>query len=385
MIRPKLLFVVTEDWYFASHRLPLAAAARDEGFEVHVATEVNDHAASITNEGLTLHRAKLNRRTMSPRVAYSEMLGLRRLYRNIAPDIVHHVALKPVVLGSLAARRVKSIKGIVNAVAGLGTVFSSSSATSRIMRLPMKTALRAALMAPKTRVIVQNHDDLDELVRARLAEASSIRLLPGAGVDLAALNVPPPPAGVPLVVLPARLLPLKGIYEFVGAARILKSKGLAVRMALVGSPDKGNPTSITQSELDAWKQEGAVEVWGYRNDMPRVLAEATIVCLPTYYREGMPKTLLEAAAARRAIVTTDVPGAREIVRNGEAGWMVPPRDAAALAAALQDAISNPEKRERFAAAALDDARKSYDANSINAQTLAIYRELLASLPTAPIR
>jgi glycosyltransferase involved in cell wall biosynthesis len=375
MSAPKLLFLVSEDWYFVSHRLPLAIAARDAGFDVAVATQVNAHGETIRDAGLELLPITLTRSNLSPTAAARELSALKKLYARRKPDIVHHVALKPVVLGTWAARST-NVKGIVNAIAGLGYTFASASLKAQLVRIPMRHALRSALSAPRTRTIVQNTDDLNELRESRMARAENLRLVPGSGVDLAKFDVGAPPLGQPLVVLPARLLRYKGIVEFVDAARILKNKGIAARFALVGTPDPQNPASIAEDQLQRWRNEGVIETWGWRNDIERVLSEATLVCLPSYYREGMPKSLLEAAAARRAIVTTDVPGCREIVSFGKAGWMVPPRDATALADALRDALSNAEKQRIFAEAAYKQTAEHFSLHAIIAQTLAIYDELL---------
>lgn len=376
MTAPKLLYVVTEDWYFVSHRLHLAVAARDAGYDVAIATRVNAHAAPILAAGLRLLPMEMDRATTNPAIAAIEMARLRRLYRRERPDILHHVALKPVVLGSLAACGL-GVTGIVNAVAGLGTAFASHSLAAKAKRLPIRAAIRAALHGPNVRVIVQNRDDADDLTALGLADAKRIRLIRGAGVDMSAFDVAPPLEGPALVVLPARLLHLKGVCEFVAAARILKARGVNARFALVGAPDPQNATSVTDAEIESWRTEGIVEIWGFRSDMEQVLQEATVICLPTYYREGLPKALIEAAAARRAIVTTDVAGVRDIVQGGRAGWLVPPRNAVALADALADALANPEKRARFAAAAYADALTSFDARIIAAQTLDVYRELLS--------
>jgi glycosyltransferase involved in cell wall biosynthesis len=375
MSKTKLLYVVTEDWFFVAHRLHLATAARDAGFDVSVATRVAGHGAAIRDAGFGLHEIAFRRSTIDPIVAASEVQSLRRLYTAERPDIVHHIALKPVVLGSLAARGLK-IRGIVNGIVGLGSAFANQSLRAKALRVPLQIALRTALNTPRSRATVENRDDFDDLVRLGLARRDAITLVRGSGVNVPTFDVSAPPPGPPLVVLPSRLLRLKGVGEFVEAARILKARGIDARFALVGQPDAQNATSVTSAELDAWKKEGAVEIWGYRSDMPRVLEAASIICLPTYYREGLPMSLIEAAAARRAIVTTDVAGAREIVRGGKAGWLVPPRDAAALANALADAITHPEKREAFATLAHADAVNFYDARKIAEQTIGIYRSLL---------
>ncbi len=261
---------------------------------------------------------------------------------------MHHVALKPVIYGSIAARQTH-VKGTVNALMGLGWIFSSDSRKARALRPLVRTALRYALTGQGKRVIVQNKDDAELLVTQGLAPADAIRLIRGSGVDPAKYPAADPPPGVPLVVLPARMLADKGVVEFMQAAAMLKSERVVARFALVGQPDPVNPAAIAPELIERFVREGHVEHWGWREDMTRVFFESSLVCLPSY-REGLPKALLEAAASARAIVATDVPGCREIVRPGENGWLVPPRNAAALAAALKEAIARPDLRARYGAA-----------------------------------
>lgn len=373
---PRLLYVVTEDWYFVSHRLTLAAAARKAGYRVGVITRVQKHADAILAAGLDLYPLDFSRSGLGPGHEARTVASLMRLYKELKPDVIHHVAMKPVIYGSLAARAA-GIKGIVNAMMGLGYVFTSDAAKARVLKPFVRAALKAALSGANTRVIVQNEDDRDLFTRERLARPGAIRLIRGSGVDPSLYSTSPPPGGVPLVVLPARVLKDKGVEEFVSAARTLKSRGVVARFALVGDPDPSNPASISSDVLAGWVREGVVEHWGWRpqSEMPEVLAASAVVCLPSY-REGLPKALLEAAAAARAIVTTDVPGCREVVRPGVNGWRVPARDADALMAALQQALGDPDTCRKYGLAGRAMVEAELSLASVIEQTLAVYRELL---------
>lgn len=374
--RRKLLFVVTEDWYFVSHRLELAIAARRAGYDVAVATRVDRHGKRVTDAGLALHPVAFNRGGLNPLRELRTLILLARIYRQEAPDVVHHVALKPVIYGSLVARFL-GIRGIVNALGGLGYVFSSVGLRAKILRGIIKPALKLALGGSNTRLIVQNSDDRDRVVGDGLANRGSVRLIRGAGVDPDAYRQVNTAGEPPLVILPARLLRDKGVAEFVAAARLLRAKGLKARFALVGKPDLASPASVKQFEIDAWVSEGVVEYWGWQDDMPGVFAQAQIVCLPTYYGEGLPKSLLEAAASGCAVVTTDIPGCREIVRHGVTGWLVPTRDVPALADALRQAIEQPGLREQYGASAKALIATDFSMNHVAAETIAIYDELLS--------
>jgi glycosyltransferase involved in cell wall biosynthesis len=368
------MFVVTEDWYFVSHRLELAIAAREAGYDVVVATRVDRHGKRITDAGLTLRPVAFNRGGLNPLRELRTLMHLVGLYRREAPDIVHHVALKPVIYGSLAAR-LTGTRRIVNALGGLGYIFSSIGLRARILRSVIKPALVFSLGGKKSRLIVQNSEDRDRIIADGLAMAGSVRLIRGAGVDPAAYRQVTVTSELPLVILPARLLREKGVGEFVEAARSLRAQGTKARFALVGKPDPANPASVSQSEVDAWVGEGVVEFWGWQEDMPNVFAQAQIVCLPTYYGEGLPKSLLEAGASGCAIVTTDIAGCREVVRDGVTGWLVPIRDAAALATALREAIERPELRQQYGASVRELVAAVFSMDSVITDTVAIYREL----------
>lgn len=373
--QPKLLYLVSEDWYFVSHRLPLAVAARDAGFDVSVATCVGRHGETIRDAGLTLIPITFARSGLHPLRESRSIIELAALYRREAPDLVHNVAVKPVIYGTLAARRAR-VKGIVNALMGLGWVFSSDSPKARALRPLVAMALRGALSGPNIRTIVQNADDAALLTDEGLTPPEFIRLIRGSGVDPGRYSTQAPPSGMPLVVFPARLLADKGVIEFLNAAAILKKEGVRARFALVGGEDRANPAWLRTEKVEALVQAADAELWGWQDDMPRVLAGASLVCLPSY-REGLPKALLEAAASARAIVATDVPGCREIVRPDINGWLVPPRDAHALAAALRAAIAQPGLCARYGAAGRRIVEREFSLDAVIEDTLAVYDELAA--------
>ncbi|QXP84585.1 glycosyltransferase family 4 protein [Methylococcus sp. ANG] len=375
MPQPHLLFVVTEDWFFCLHRLSLAVAAKRAGFEVSVATRVAEHGQVIESAGLRLIPLRLSRRGRNPLTEARLVADLARLYRRERPDIVHHVAMKPVIYGSLAAR-LTGRRAVVNALTGLGFLFTSDRLSARLLRPLVETAFRGLLNAPICRTIVENPDDLRQLTDEGVVEPGRIRLIRGSGVDLAKFSPSPEPEGPPLVVLPARMLWDKGIGEFVEAARRLRAEGVQARFALVGQRDAENPSAIAEAQLREWERSGVVEYWGFRSDMPQVLAQCHIVCLPSY-REGLPVSLLEAAACTRAIVTTDVPGCREAVRHEENGLLVPRGDPAALAAALSRLIADPALRRAMGARGRTRAEEEFSLDGVVAQTLSLYREMLA--------
>ena len=367
----KLLFVVTEDWYFVSHRLPLAMAAQKAGFDVAVATRVGTHGETIQAAGVRLIPFGLSRRRGNP---IREMAALSRLYRRERPDIVHHVALKPIAYGALAAW-LSRVPVQVNAVAGLGWLFTSTNAMVRLTRPVVRWVLAWLLNARGSLTIVQNQDDRALLIRTHLPE-TRLRLIRGAGVDTSLFYSVPEPSGSVCIVLAARMLWAKGVGEFIDAARLLSQTGVNARFVLVGVPDPGNPASVPVATLHAWHGQNGVEWWGQCDNMPAVFHAAHIACLPSSCREGLPKVLLEAAACGLPIITTDVPGCREIVRDGDNGFLVPVRDAQALALALRGLIQNPDLRAKMGRRGREIVLAEFSQERVIAETLAVYRELI---------
>lgn len=372
--RPTILFLVTEDWYFASHRLELAKALVEKGWRVLVATRVQKHGALLEGVGCELRPLAWHRSGNTPWSHLRAFVEIFSLLRRERPDIVHLVALKPLVFGSTAARLL-GVPARVNAVAGLGFAFSSNTPRARFLRAILFPALRFALGGRRQTTIVQNRADRELLISARLVAESRIRLVRGAGVDLARYAAPRSPSTPPVVVLVARLLWDKGVGRFVTAAKALRARGVSARFVLVGTPDPDNPGSVPLAQLEAWRAERIVEWWGHRDDIPQILASASVYCLPTEYGEGIPKSLLEAAAAGNAIVATDMPGCREVIEHEVNGLLVPPGDIPALSDALQRVIGDPPLRDRLGTAARATIRDGFTLEQVIAEHFVIYAEL----------
>jgi len=367
----RLLFVVTEDWYFVSHRLPLAIAAKEVGYEVAVATRAGRDVATIEAAGIHVVPFEIDRRGMNPLKELTTILRLARLLRRERPDVLHLVALKPVLLGNLAGR-LAGVKRRVSAVAGMGFLFTEGGRGGVLMPI-VRRLLGWGLR--NSAVIVQNPDDAELLQRLGVS-AEAIRLIRGAGVDLSKFLPGPELQGTPVVMMPSRLLWDKGVGEFVEAARRLRSRGAKARFVLVGAPDPDNPAAVPEGDLRQWEDEGVVEWWGHRQEMQKVLPQAHVVCLPSY-REGLPKVLLEAMACGRAVVTCDVPGCRDAVIHEHNGLLVPARDVEALVQAIGRLLEEALLRRRFGTTGRERVEQLFSTERVARETLAVYRELLA--------
>jgi glycosyltransferase involved in cell wall biosynthesis len=368
----RLLFVVTEDWYFLSHRLPMARAARAAGFEVHVATRLVDGAAAIAAEGFVPHPVPFARGRISPLDTLSAIRALRRIHGSVQPAIVHHVALQAAILGSLAA--LGRAPKCVNALTGLGYTFASGGLKARLLRPLIGALLRRLLNRPGQIVLVQNPDDRDSMLALGIA-AERIALIPGSGVDVDALRPLPEPPGPPTMAFVGRLLDDKGIRTLIDAHRLLRSRGSSIELLIAGTPDPANPASVSEPEAKAWGAEAGIAWLGYIDDIAALWGRAHIAVLPSL-REGLPKSLLEAAACGRPLVATDVPGCREIVRQGETGLLVPLDNAVALADAIEKLCALPDLRARYGAAARHLVVERFSAAAIGRQTVDLYRSLV---------
>ena len=375
---PRILFLVTEDWYFRLHWIDLARATRDAGFEVLLAMRVQEHGQEIRQQGFKLFPIRLLRRSLNPIRESTAILELAQLYRSEKPDIVYHIAVKPILYGSLAAR-LAGIPHVINVFAGLGYAYTGEGLKARLLRLFLGYGLKAAFMHAPSIAVFQNEEDCAQLTRDRIVKKSQTRVIRGAGVDIDRFKPTVDRDRKKTVLMACRMLWDKGVGEFVEAARLLSRRKLNARFVLAGRCDQDNPASIVPKQLHQWQEEGVVEWWGHRHDMPTVLGEAALVVLPSY-REGLPVSLLEAAACGKAIIATDVPGCREIVRHRVNGLLVPPRNAVALADAIAMLLENEELRYELGRRGRDIAVKEFSAAAVTGHTLALYRELLHSCP-----
>ncbi len=370
----RIAYFVTEDWYFCSHRLPLAVAAQKAGYTVYVITRVTSHGEVIESAALNLIPIKLSRRGKNP---FAEAVILKQLisiYKCVKPQIVHHVALKPVIYGSIAAW-ITGVPARVNAMAGLGYMFSSESTMARLVRPVIKGLFRLLLNNEHATLILQNPDDVEVICGSGAVNRDRVRLIMGSGVDTKEYRRQPESGDVPIVLLASRLLWDKGVGEFVEAARILQREGAVARFILAGEGDDENPGSIGASQLKAWQGEGNIEWWGRCSDMPTVFAKSHIVCLPTSYGEGVPKVLIEAASCGRPIVTTDAPGCREIVIDGENGILVPIKDVDALVRAIRKLLDSPDLRLRMGLAGRQLVKRKFSLTTVVNETLAVYESM----------
>lgn len=375
---PKLLIVVNADWFFVSHRLRLARAARDEGFEVHVASTESEAAATIVAEGFGFHRIFIDRGGTNPVRDARTIRDLLRVYRSVRPDLVHHVTVKPVVYGGLVARvlRIPSL----NAITGMGHAFiekPDESFASQGLRAALRAAWRVSLGGEFAWSLFQNESDRSYYESHGIAPRERAFLVPGSGVDTAHFSERPLPEGTPLVLLPARLIWAKGIAEFVEAAALVRAKMPGCRFAIVGRLDADNPAAVDLATVEQWVSEGVLEWWGSvaQREMPEKYAQATLVVLPSH-SEGLPLAVVEAQAVGRPVVTTDIPGCRHAVLPEETAWLVPPRSASALAAAIVEALSDRIELERRAKNARRFAVERFREEAIFGAILDAYRKVL---------
>ncbi len=377
--RPKLLFLVTEDWYFCSHRLPAARAARAAGFDVVVATRVRAHGERICDEGFALRPIGWRRRgdgLVGARRAISEIAGL---YRAEQPDLVHHIALKSVLFGGIALRRAfptpEGAPVAINSIMGLGSRFSAASFVARLRRPSLGIALRVAGRG-RGWVIVQNPDDRDALIALGIAP-QRITLIRGSGVDCNHFRPLPDPEGTSVTIaLVSRMLRDKGALDAIAAIQLLRGRGLPVELLMAGPTDPDNRRSLSAESLVSLTTDPGVAWLGPVADVRTVWRRAAVAVLPSTYGEGVPKALLEAAACARPIVASDVPGCREVVRPGETGLLVPPRDVDGLAAAIAALAGDPARRKAMGCAGRALVEREFAEDIIARETLAVYNAAL---------
>lgn len=367
----RILYVVNEDFAFLLNRLPMARAARDAGFEVHVAAKVNRGARAIEAEGFILHPIPFQRGGLSPLDVIPTIKALRTVEKKIGPDIVNHSGLQCCVFGALAA--LGQGFPVVNAITGLGYIFTSTTWRSRLLKVNVTWLLRWLLNRKESNVLVQNPDDRDAVV-ALGVRYDRITLIPGSGVDDEKLNPLPEPDGPITVGFAGRLLVDKGIRALVSAHSILRSQGHDFNLVIAGNPDPANPASIAPDEVERWTQRPGITCLGHIDDITLLWRNCHIAALPSH-REGLPGALLEAAACGRPLIATDVPGCREVVRWDTTGLLVPVENPGALAQAILQLAQSPLLRARYGRAARQAVVETFSARIICKAIVQLYNDL----------
>ncbi len=385
MRKGRVVYVVNHVAFFVSHRLPLAAAARQAGLEVSLLTgksgsdEMERTAVmQLQLADISHSRAVFTSSGMNPLTEGFGILQLVWFILRFRPDIVHCASPKGVLYGGLAAR-ICRVPGLVLAISGMGYAYTAGNERINLRTLIRRVygvLARFAFHHPNVRVIVQNHDDRKSLTEKGLAQELSVRLIPGSGVDLSLFEGCSAAKKSNIVLLPSRMIKDKGVEEFVNAARRVKSVAPDWRFVLAGAAGYDNPSAINCDRLHRWQSDGYVEWLGHVAEMIPLFRESAIVCLPSY-REGMPKVLLEAAAAGCAVVTTDAIGCREAVEPGVTGDLVPVGDSDALADAILSLIKDEQRRLSYGDKGQERAKALFSVNSVVSQTMEIYEELLS--------
>ncbi|EOZ5531036.1 glycosyltransferase family 4 protein [Vibrio metschnikovii] len=374
----KLLFIVNVDWFFVSHRLPIAQKALKQGYKVTLACYFTEHKQDLIDMGFNVVDLPFTRSGGSIGNDLKTIKAIRDLVIQQQPSIIHAVTIKPVLYTGLALKNIKKDVPFVAAISGLGYVFTANTLRAKVTKLIASVFYKISLSQKYKTVIFQNTYDeaiLTEVAKLKLVDKTLIK---GSGADLSVYNyLPESTDDTVKIVMACRLLKEKGVYQYVDAAKIVKNRYPSAEFLLVGTPDLENPNSIKQTEIDKWVSEGSINYLGHSDNIPNVFSQSNIVCLPSFYGEGVPKVLIEAAACGRAIVTTDNPGCRDAVIEDETGLTVPIRDAKALAAAILKLIEQPELRISMGAKARVFAEKEFDVNSVVNRHLEIYNNLLS--------
>jgi glycosyltransferase involved in cell wall biosynthesis len=371
----RIVLFANTAWYLYNFRLSLAKALRARGDLVTLLSPHDEYAARLEEEGFSWLGIEFDRSGLNPILEIALVGRLVGRYHSLEPDLVHHFTVKPVLYGSVAAL-VGGRPAVVNSITGMGYIALARGLRGEVLRLITRVLYRGFLPRRSSRVIFQNRSDRDHFLAARLVPEASVVVIPGSGVDIRRFHVTPEPAGEPVVLMASRMLWDKGVGELVEASRLLRARGLKPRIVLAGRPDAGNPRTISQEQLRQWGADEGVEWVGHREDMPDLYARAQVVVLPSY-GEGLPKSLVEAAACGRAIIATDVPGCREAVDDGVNGLLVKSRDPVSLADAIQALLQDPDRRAAMGRRGRERAEREFSDEQIVGQTLAVYDELLS--------
>ncbi len=380
----KVLFLVTEDWYFTSHRLNFAVRLQEAGYQISVGCRFSGKEKTIRSQGIHAFPVSFTRESTSFAKALEDCFAVRRLIKTVQPHLVHLVALRPIVVGGLAGLGLPRVP-MVNAITGLGSLFTGDFDTWRLrgVQFVITRLLRPTFCRSTAWNVFQNREDLATFLDRGYSRRENSILIHGAGVDPSVWRpLPEPATTLPIVLFVGRLLKEKGLGELVEASRQLRLRGLNHTLRVVGSPDGCNPKSFTEQQIRAWQHEGALEWLGRREDVLEQMSQANVIAMPSYYREGLPKVLLESGLAERAVVTCDVIGCREVVENGVNGLLVPPRNVSALTDAIEQLLENPTKRRQFAQRHRQRVCEEFSLSLVTEKFLALYQKILCPPTTS---
>lgn len=369
MIRCAL--VSNTDWYLYKYRLSLARALRDNDYEVMLISPEGEFAKQIEKAGFNWYEWQVGRRSIAPWLEMGAIRKLSQLYRVLKPDLVHHHTIKPVLYGGIAAQRI-GVPAVIASVTGRGYTFSGHGMRPKLMELIVRPFYQQVLSRDNSQIIFENDSDQQYFIDSGIVNPEQCHLIESVGVDPNHFYPLPEPDGPVVILMASRMLWDKGVGVLVEAARLLQQKGLEFKVELVGNPDPGNPTSISEEQLLAWQEENLIEWLGWQSDMKSIYARCHIVVLPSFH-EGVPTSLLEAAACGRPIVASDIPGCRTVVDDRKTGLLVPRRQPEPLAAALERLILDPDLRGRMGKAGRERILKHFTQKQINQQTLEVYR------------
>jgi len=373
----KVIFFANSDWYLYNFRIALARYLTGFGIEVVMVSPYGEYVSAITAEGFRWVSLDMNRRSTNPLTELGVIWRLAKILKSEKPDLIHNFTIKSVVYGSIAAR-IANVKCIVNAVAGLGFVFSNSGLQASVLKPIVRRLLKFAMGGKNSRLILQNPDDQVLFSNEKLVDSANIRLIKGSGVNTEVFHLnTKQPAAVPIVLMASRLLLDKGVLEYVEAAKMIKASKLKARFILAGSPDEGNPASVTEADLKWWREEGMVDIVGHVADMSTMLKQVDVVVLPTRYGEGVPRMLIESAASGLPLVATNVPGCREVVINEKNGLLVEPNDIAGLVSAIRRLLEDESLRSQMGKKGRELVLREFDEKVVFDKTFQVYQELIS--------
>lgn len=375
--RRTLLYFVNVDWFFISHRLPIALKALQQGFHVVIACRFTTHREQLESMGFETYEIPFSRSGVGLFSEMKTLLNVRQVISLTRPDIIHSITIKPVIYSGLMRKTLFRKSAMVSAISGLGYVFTSPTLRARLIKLTVSLLYKISLSGKRKIVIFQNISDESILSNIVGLTRDDKVLIKGSGADLNVYNYKPEMEECSVKVsMACRLLKDKGVYEYIEAAKLVKEKYPDVDFLLIGTPDIENPNSVMIHEIEKWANDGVVKYLGHRTDIAEIFSQSNIVCLPSFYGEGVPKVLIEAAACGRAIVTTNNPGCRDAIIHGQTGLCVPIKNSQALAGAIISLIEQPELRRKMGIAARDFAEQEFDVNSVVDKHMSIYNRLI---------